>query len=304
MVNYREAYDTHTSKGILFNHESSRRGSAFVTCRVPRAAARIHLESSRRSSWASSMRRRDWDDARADVHVKAMWMMCSSRKRTTPSRNWQGPVGQSPHGNHRDLRYRDQAYQSGCLWSEFVHVVVHMARCEIEAPRTSQASQLLASPANLLCDSHTLSSHVRRAQLFPIRFPLCCIFPDCAHRRRPESIAPWTSCEDSDEEAVTAARVWTTSLRGCRSWRLQTRCAMLLIHLRSLMFAAESSIMWLEIPPTSGLVGPLRLPSGGSRNLLCRSSHARPIHSPNPVLGHVAAVSLVQECTAPVALLA
>ena len=55
---------------------------------------------------------------------------------------------QQPHGNHCDPRYRDQAYQSGCLWSEFVHVVVHMARSEIEAPRTSQASPLLASPAN------------------------------------------------------------------------------------------------------------------------------------------------------------
>ena len=42
-VNYREAYDIHASNGILFNHESPRRGETFVTRKITRAAARIKL---------------------------------------------------------------------------------------------------------------------------------------------------------------------------------------------------------------------------------------------------------------------
>ena len=95
---------------------------------------------------------------------------------------------------------------------------------------------------------------------------------------------------------------------------------MLMIHLWSSMFASESSTLWLEIPPISGLADPFRFAVGGpkphvrfadsrespvDRGISCaKSSHARPIHSPNPVLEHMGAVSLVLECTAPVTLLA
>lgn len=43
MVNYRQAYGMHASNGILFNHESPRRSPTFVTRKVTRAVARIHL---------------------------------------------------------------------------------------------------------------------------------------------------------------------------------------------------------------------------------------------------------------------
>ena len=43
MVNYREAYDIHASNGILFNHESPIRGETFVTRKITRAVAAIHL---------------------------------------------------------------------------------------------------------------------------------------------------------------------------------------------------------------------------------------------------------------------
>ena len=42
-INYRESYGMHASSGILFNHESPRRGPEFVTRKVTRAVARIHL---------------------------------------------------------------------------------------------------------------------------------------------------------------------------------------------------------------------------------------------------------------------
>ena len=99
--------------------------------------------------------------------------------------------------------------------------------------------------------------------LFLIRFLSCCIF-GCAHWNRPESITPGPLVRTLMKKQ-TLLRVWTTSLHACRPWRLQTRCAMLLIHLWSSMFAAESSTLWLEISPTSGLADPLRFPPPGSK---------------------------------------
>jgi GDPmannose 4,6-dehydratase len=70
-VNYREAYGLHASNGILFNHESPIRGETFVTRKVTRAVAAIHLGSNERLYIGNLDARRDWGHARD--YVEGMW---------------------------------------------------------------------------------------------------------------------------------------------------------------------------------------------------------------------------------------
>jgi GDPmannose 4,6-dehydratase len=72
-VNYRESYGMHASCGILFNHESPRRGETFVTRKITRAAARIASGIPETLYLGNLDARRDWGHA-AD-YVEAMWLM-------------------------------------------------------------------------------------------------------------------------------------------------------------------------------------------------------------------------------------
>ncbi|MCZ6476979.1 MAG: GDP-mannose 4,6-dehydratase [Gemmatimonadetes bacterium] len=72
-VNYRESYDLFAVSGILFNHESPRRGLEFVTRKVTHGAAAIHLDRARELPLGNLEARRDWGFA--GDFVKAMWMM-------------------------------------------------------------------------------------------------------------------------------------------------------------------------------------------------------------------------------------
>ena len=72
-VNYRESYDLHASSGILFNHESPRRGLEFVTRKVTNGAARIKLGLDTQLSLGNLDAQRDWGFA-AD-YVRAMYLM-------------------------------------------------------------------------------------------------------------------------------------------------------------------------------------------------------------------------------------
>ena len=72
-VNYRESYDLHASSGILFNHESPRRGLEFVTRKITHGAARIKLGLAAELRLGNLDAQRDWGYA-AD-YVRAMWMM-------------------------------------------------------------------------------------------------------------------------------------------------------------------------------------------------------------------------------------
>jgi GDPmannose 4,6-dehydratase len=72
-VNYREAYGMFIANGILFNHESPRRGETFVTRKVTRAAARIKLGLQNRLFLGNLEARRDWGFA--GDYVEAMWLM-------------------------------------------------------------------------------------------------------------------------------------------------------------------------------------------------------------------------------------
>ena len=72
-VNYRESYGAFGCSGILFNHESPRRGYEFVTRKVPRAVARIALGLQDRVALGNLDSRRDW--GYAGDYVEAMWLM-------------------------------------------------------------------------------------------------------------------------------------------------------------------------------------------------------------------------------------
>ena len=72
-VNYRESYGLHASCGILFNHESPRRGETFVTRKIARAAARIAAGKQRELALGNLDARRDWGFA--GDYVEAMWLM-------------------------------------------------------------------------------------------------------------------------------------------------------------------------------------------------------------------------------------
>jgi GDPmannose 4,6-dehydratase len=77
-VNYRESYGMYCVSGILFNHESPRRGREFVTRKVTDAAARIKLGLQKELRIGNLEARRDWGFA--GDYVRAMWMMLQQDK--------------------------------------------------------------------------------------------------------------------------------------------------------------------------------------------------------------------------------
>jgi GDPmannose 4,6-dehydratase len=72
-VNYREAYDMYACNGILFNHESPRRGETFVTRKITRAASKIAIGLQEKLFIGNMDAKRDWGHAKD--YVKAMWLM-------------------------------------------------------------------------------------------------------------------------------------------------------------------------------------------------------------------------------------
>jgi GDPmannose 4,6-dehydratase len=72
-VNYRESYDMFAVSGILFNHESPRRGMEFVTRKIADGVARIKLGLAKELSLGNLEARRDW--GYAPDYVEAMWLM-------------------------------------------------------------------------------------------------------------------------------------------------------------------------------------------------------------------------------------
>src|SRR6188474_1322640 len=72
-VNYRESYGLHASSGILFNHESPRRGETFVTRKITRALAHIICGQQDRLYLGNLDAKRDWGYAKE--YVEAMWLM-------------------------------------------------------------------------------------------------------------------------------------------------------------------------------------------------------------------------------------
>ncbi|HEY8409865.1 MAG TPA: GDP-mannose 4,6-dehydratase [Pyrinomonadaceae bacterium] len=77
-VNYREAYNLFACNGILFNHESERRGETFVTRKITRAATRIKLGLQDKLYLGNLDANRDWGYAKD--YVEAMWLMMQAEK--------------------------------------------------------------------------------------------------------------------------------------------------------------------------------------------------------------------------------
>jgi len=73
IINYREAYNLYASNGILFNHESPRRGETFVTRKITRAAARIKFGIQEKLTLGNLNAKRDW--GYAPEYVYGMWQM-------------------------------------------------------------------------------------------------------------------------------------------------------------------------------------------------------------------------------------
>jgi GDPmannose 4,6-dehydratase len=79
-VNYREAYDLFACNGILFNHESPRRGETFVTRKITRAATRIKEGLQEKLYLGNLDAKRDWGYAKE--YVEAMWLMLQAEEPT------------------------------------------------------------------------------------------------------------------------------------------------------------------------------------------------------------------------------
>jgi len=77
-INYREAYNMFACSGILFNHESNRRGETFVTKKITQAVSRIKLGLQEKIYLGNLNAKRDWGHSKDSV--KAMWMMLQEEK--------------------------------------------------------------------------------------------------------------------------------------------------------------------------------------------------------------------------------
>lgn len=77
VVNYREAYNMFACNGILFNHESPRRGENFVTRKITRSVAKIYLNQLEYFELGNLDSKRDW--GHAQDYVEAMWMMLQQK---------------------------------------------------------------------------------------------------------------------------------------------------------------------------------------------------------------------------------
>jgi len=112
-VNYREAYGLFACNGILFNHESPRRGETFVTRKITRAAARIKLGLQNKLYLGNLDAKRDWGFA--GDYVKTMWLMLQQDK---PD-DYVVATGE----NHSVREFLDEVFgYLGLDWTKYVEV--------------------------------------------------------------------------------------------------------------------------------------------------------------------------------------
>jgi GDPmannose 4,6-dehydratase len=112
-VNYRESYDLFACNGILFNHESPRRGETFVSRKITRAATRIKLGLQRKLYMGNLDARRDW--GYAGDYVEAMWMMMQAEE----ADDYVVATGEA----HSVREFLEEAF--GCLdldWEKYVEI--------------------------------------------------------------------------------------------------------------------------------------------------------------------------------------
>jgi GDPmannose 4,6-dehydratase len=132
-VNYREAYNLHASNGILFNHESPRRGETFVTRKITRAATRIKMGLQNELYLGNLDAQRDWGYAKE--YVEVMWLMLQQEK----SDDYVCATGET----HTIRAFCEECF--GLLDLDWKQYVKHDARYE----RPSEVELLIGNPAKL-----------------------------------------------------------------------------------------------------------------------------------------------------------
>jgi GDPmannose 4,6-dehydratase len=125
-VNYRESYGMFAVSGILFNHESPRRGLEFATRKISNAVARISLGKQKHLELGALDPKRDWGFA--GDYVEAMWLMMQQDK----SDNYVIATGE----NHSVKEFLDLAFKSGGIsdWDKYVisNKPSHMRPAEVD----------------------------------------------------------------------------------------------------------------------------------------------------------------------------
>lgn len=119
-INYRESYGMHASSGILFNHESPRRGPEFVTRKITRAVARISLGLQSELTLGNLDAQRDW--GYAGDYVEAMWLMLQQPE----ADDYVIATGES----HSVREFLDAAFAHVGIgdWSQYVRTSPHLLR--------------------------------------------------------------------------------------------------------------------------------------------------------------------------------
>ena len=130
-VNYRESYNLHASSGILFNHESPRRGETFVTRKITRAATRIKLGLQESIYLGNLDAKRDWGYAKE--YVEMMWLML---QQDTP-----GDYVVATHEAHSVKEFCEEAF--GLLGLDWEKHVQYDQRYE----RPAEVDLLIGDPA-------------------------------------------------------------------------------------------------------------------------------------------------------------
>ena len=130
-VNYRESYGLYASNGILFNHESPRRGETFVTRKITRAVARIKRGLQKELFLGNLEARRDWGYAKE--YVEGMWRILQQDE--------PGDYVLATNETHTVRDFCQEAFaHAGLDWKEFVK---HDARYE----RPAEVDLLIGDPA-------------------------------------------------------------------------------------------------------------------------------------------------------------
>jgi len=112
-VNYRESYGLHASNGILFNHESPRRGESFVTRKITRAVAHIKAGLQDKLSLGNLEAKRDWGYAKE--YVEAMWLMLQQEK--------PGDYVVATNETHSIREFLDVAFgHAGLNWQKHIEI--------------------------------------------------------------------------------------------------------------------------------------------------------------------------------------
>ncbi|HAT20677.1 MAG TPA: GDP-mannose 4,6-dehydratase [Verrucomicrobiales bacterium] len=130
-VNYRESYGLHANSGILFNHESPRRGETFVTRKITRAATRIKVGLQDKLFLGNLDAKRDWGYAKE--YVEMMWLML---QQDTPD-DFVAATGET----HSVRELLEESFK--CLDLDWEEVVEHDSRYE----RPAEVDLLIGDPA-------------------------------------------------------------------------------------------------------------------------------------------------------------